>query len=148
MSETQYTEDNIRSLNDGVLHNGAVVAEFNVNAQTSLSKLYRVISVAAMETDQAKIKRMTESVLQDLDALSVLKRFHQIRLRVLDDDLARSPGVIGLDRPAALDCPPRSVLEHFPGPDERPVTGVRTSAVARKVPAVRRASRFVYAPYV
>jgi methyl-accepting chemotaxis protein len=63
-------EGNVRSLNDGVLHNGAVVAEFNVNAQTSLSKLYRVISVAAMETDQAKIKRMTESVLQDLDALA------------------------------------------------------------------------------
>jgi methyl-accepting chemotaxis protein len=63
-------EGNVRSLNDGVVHNGAIVAEFNDGVQTSLSKLYRVTSVAAMETDQAKIKRMTQTALKDLDALA------------------------------------------------------------------------------
>ena len=61
-------EARLRGLNDGVLRQTLVTQEFGEATERSLSRIYRLTSVAANETDDKKVAAMAKAALADVDA--------------------------------------------------------------------------------
>jgi methyl-accepting chemotaxis protein len=63
-------EARVRALNDGVLRQTLAAQEFGEATERSLSRLYRLTSVAANETDEKKVAAMAKQALADIDTFA------------------------------------------------------------------------------